>query len=136
MPYIKSLLDSDLYKFTMQQAVLEHYSYIWVSYKFTNRNTNMKFNGAAYNAIVENIKAMEDLKLTDDEQNFMANTCKYLKLTYLQYLSLYRFKPDQVTVKFINGDLDIEIYGPWHETILWEVPLMAIISEAYFEHVD
>jgi nicotinate phosphoribosyltransferase len=135
-PYIKSLIDSDLYKFTMQEAVLEHYPHTNVTYKFTNRNTTMKFNGAAYNAIVASIKAMGDLQLTDDELNFMQHSCRFLGLTYLNYLRNYRFKPEQVTVKFLDGDLDISIAGPWHETILWEVPLMAIISEAYFDFVD
>lgn len=134
--YIKSLLDSDLYKFTMQQSVLHHYSDIWVSYKFTNRNTRMKFNGAAYNAITENIKALENCRLTKGEYDYLKANYSFLKVSYLEYLVNFKFKPEQVTVKMVDGDLDIEIYGPWHETILWEVPLMAIISEAYFEHVD
>ena len=133
--YIKSLLDTDLYKMSMQKAVLQHYTEVWVTYKFTNRNLNMKFNGAAYNAIVENIKAMADLALTKDEYAFLEDY-KFLDISYLEYLRNYRFKPEQVTVKFLDGDLSLDIYGPWHETILWEVPLMAIISEAYFEHVD
>lgn len=135
MPYIKSILDSDLYKFSMQKAVLDHYPDAWVTYKFTNRNTTMKFNGAAYNAIMDNIKAMGDLALTESEYEFMSGY-KYLGVSYLQYLRNYRFNPDQVTVRFLDGDLDIEVYGPWHKTILWEVPLMAIISEAYFDFVD
>jgi nicotinate phosphoribosyltransferase len=136
MTYIKSILDTDLYKISMGNAVLTQYQKAWVTYKFTNRNTNMKFNGAAYNAIVENIQALANLRLTEDEENFLALTCKFLPLTYLTYLKNFRFKPEQVTVKFLDGDLDIEVYGPWHETILWEVPLMAIISEAYFQFVD
>jgi len=133
--YIKSLLDSDFYKFTQQNAVLKHYPNAQVTYKFSNRNTSMKFNGVAYNAIIDNIKAMADLSLTKNEGEFLAGY-RFLPVTYIEYLRNYRFKPDQVTVKFIDGDLDIIIAGPWHETILWEVPLMAIISEAYFEFVD
>lgn len=136
MPYIKSLLDTDLYKLSMQNAVLEQYPETWVTYKFTNRNTNMKFNGSAYNAIIDNINALANLRLTEDEENWLAHNCKFLPLTYLTYLKNYQFNPEQVTVKFLDGDLDIEVYGPWRETILWEVPLMAIISEAYFEFVD
>jgi nicotinate phosphoribosyltransferase len=119
----------------MMKAVIQHYPDALVTYKFTNRNTNMKFNGAAYNAIIDNIKAMADLRLTNEEVRFLEGY-KFLGVSYLSYLYTYRFKPEQVTVKFLDGDLDIEIYGPWHETILWEVPLMAIISEAYFEFVD
>jgi nicotinate phosphoribosyltransferase len=95
----------------------------------------MKFNGAAYNAIIDNIRHLATLKLTDSEYKFLENY-KFLKVSYLKYLQNYTFKPEQVQVKFLDGDLDIKITGPWHETILWEVPLMAIISEAYFDHVD
>lgn len=133
--YIKSLLDTDFYKLSMQMAVLQHYPIENVTYKFTNRNTSMKFNGAAYNAIIDNITALATLRLTEDEFNYLKQY-KFLKINYLEYLRNYEFNPDQVEVKFLDGDLDITIRGLWHETILWEVPLMAIISEAYFEHVD
>jgi nicotinate phosphoribosyltransferase len=135
MPYIKSLLDNDLYSLTMQNAILEHYPNTPVTYKFTNRNLNMKFNGASYNAIVDNIKALANLSLTDSEYLFLKEY-KFLGPTYLEYLRNYRFKPEQVTVKFLDGDLDITVSGPWEETIFFEVPLLAIISEAYFEFVD
>jgi nicotinate phosphoribosyltransferase len=120
----------------MRHAVIQHYPNVYVTYKFTNRNLNMKFNGAAYNAIVDNINAMAELKLTDDEASFLEHKCKFLPLVYVEHLKNYRYKPEQVSVKFLDGDLDITIKGLWHETIMWEVPLMAIISEAYFEHVD
>ena len=96
MPYIKSLLDTDFYNVTMGQAVLQHYPDAWVTYKFTNRNTNMKFNGAAYNAIIENIKALANLTLTEDEFAFLKNY-KFLGVSYLEYLRNYRFNPEQVT---------------------------------------
>jgi nicotinate phosphoribosyltransferase len=67
----------------------------------------------------------------------------YFKDDYIAYLSNYRFKPDQVHIEFTpspehpsKGDIDILISGPWHETILWEVPLMACLSEVYFRVVD
>lgn len=134
-PIIKSLIDTDLYKLTMQQAVIDHYSNVNVTYKFTNRNRNMKFNGAAYNCIVDNIKAMSQLSLTTSEYEYLKKY-SFLKVSYLEYLKNYKFKPEQVMVKFLDGDIDLMISGPWAETILWEVPLMAIISEAYFTHVD
>jgi len=135
MGYIKSILDTDLYKITMQNAILQLYPTTHVTYKFINRNTNMKFNGSSYNDIVTNIKEMENLVLTDEELNFLQDY-KFLPIYYLHYLKNYRFKASQVSVKLIDGDLDISISGLWHETVLWEVPLMAIISESYFNNVD
>lgn len=63
---------------------------------------------------------------------------------YLEYLSHFRFKPEQVHVEFIPlsdqekelGNLEISATGPWVETILWEVPLMACLSEIYFRTAD
>lgn len=79
------------------------------------------------------------LALTPSEYMWLNSTCSYFTSEYLSYLSEYRFKPDQVIIKFhpspqdpIHGTLDMEIVGPWVETILWEVPLMSLLSEAYF----
>jgi nicotinic acid phosphoribosyltransferase len=65
--------------------------------------------------------------------------CPYFKPAYLDHLAAYRFKPEQVRVKFIPKDdipdlgrIDIEAHGLWAETIMWEVPLMACLSETYF----
>lgn len=73
----------------------------------------------------------------------MKKTCPYLKPDYLDYLKQYRYKPEQVEVKFIplsddpdKGRIEIIANGLWVETILWEVPLMACLSEIYFKVVD
>lgn len=135
MPYIQSILDTDFYKISMQQAVLMCYPDVRVKYKFTNRNTSMKFNVAAYIDIVKNVKKMRNLQLNEGEYLYL-QTYKFLSPHYLDFLREYQFNPNEVTIKYIDGDLDIEIEGRWVDTILWEVPLMAIISEAYFTHVE
>lgn len=83
------------------------------------------------------------LRLSDRERDWLKNTCPYFHGAYLDYLKQYRFKPDQVSIRFIpsehnpdRGDLEIEAAGPWLDTILWEVPLMACLSELYFRLVD
>jgi nicotinate phosphoribosyltransferase len=77
--------------------------------------------------------------LTPDERQWLQETCPYFTQEYLDYLASYRFKPEQVKVTFtpvsedgLSGRLDLEATGPWVETILWEVPLMASLSECYF----
>lgn len=85
------------------------------------------------------------LALTDSELNWLQATCSYFKPEYLEYLRGYRFKPDQVKVTFCpltddpnedKGHVEIETTGPWVETIMWDVPLMACLSELYFRMVD
>jgi nicotinate phosphoribosyltransferase len=82
------------------------------------------------------------LRVTDAELRWLKRTCPYFKPHFLEYLSKYRFKPEQVRINFIPvsedgefGHVDIEAVGPWIETIMWEVPLMACLSEIYFRLV-
>jgi nicotinate phosphoribosyltransferase len=83
------------------------------------------------------------LPLTHDERTWLENNCPYFKPVYLDYLYAYRFKPSQVQVSFVprasdssEGRIEIDVSGPWVEAILWEVPLMATLSEIYFTTAD
>jgi nicotinate phosphoribosyltransferase len=133
---IKSILDTDLYKFTMQNFVLQHYNEVNVEYTFNNRGKNMKFNEKTVKEIKKQIQKMSKLKLTDSEYDWMKNNLYFLPVEYRQYLAAYRFNPNQVEINLVDGNLELKIKGKWRETILWEVPLMAIISEVYFRMVD
>ena len=83
------------------------------------------------------------LSLSPDERSWLERTCPYLNKGYLDYLQSYRFKPDQVTITFEplpedadRGQIGIVVDGLWVETIMWEVPLMACLSELYFAVVN
>jgi nicotinate phosphoribosyltransferase len=83
------------------------------------------------------------LFITDSELQWLRATCPFFKPSYLEYLSGYRFKPDQVRITFTPisgdgeyGDLEIVATGLWAETIFWEVHLMACLSEIFFQTVD
>ncbi|KIO16104.1 hypothetical protein M407DRAFT_86379, partial [Tulasnella calospora MUT 4182] len=129
---------------TMQQAVLHHFPEAQVEYRFTNRSKGMRFNTACIDAIVEAINRLEDISLTKDERSWLESNCTYFRPEYLDYLQKFRFRPkEQVTVRYLPsldnpgfGDLELEFRGLWTETILYETPVMAIVSEAYFNHVD
>ncbi|KAF8579985.1 nicotinate phosphoribosyltransferase [Ramaria rubella] len=138
-----SLLDTDLYKFTMQQAVLQKFPAARCTYRFKNRSLNMLFNQECIDLFKSYISRLSNLGLTSSEHKWLQYTCPYFTPEYLSYLSQYRFKPDQVNIEFIpsqddtnQGSLNIEVAGPWVETILWEVPLMSLLSEAYFKTTD
>lgn len=81
-----------------------------------------------------------DLRLTSDEKQWLLETCPYFKPNYISYLSKYRFKPEQVRVTYVPvtedgmfGNVEIAASGLWVETIMWEVPLMACLSESHFQ---
>lgn len=134
MPIIKSILDTDLYKLTMQQAVLRLYPDAVVEYRFKNRG-KQKFSENFLSALKKEINHMATLSCTDEERKFLL-TLPYLGGWYVDFLHSYRFDPNEVKVSLVDGDLDITINGSWYRTILWEVPLMAIISELYFQIDD
>ncbi|KAJ7284818.1 Quinolinate phosphoribosyl transferase [Mycena rebaudengoi] len=143
LPLLRSLLDTDLYKLTMQQAVLHHFPTTHATYKFTLRDKSAQFTKEAFDQFQQAVDHFEDLKLTQAEYDWLKTTCPYFTAEYLAYLQDYRFKPkEQVRIQFIPlstdgtiGTVDIETTGLWLETIFWEVPLMACLSEVYFQLV-
>ncbi|EEB08163.1 nicotinate phosphoribosyltransferase [Schizosaccharomyces japonicus yFS275] len=139
MAVLKSILDTDLYKFTMLQAVMEHYPNTPVSYQFKNRSPAMALNEEAIDWLKKEIDSLKTLSLQDDEEKWMRETCPYLSDEFFTFLRGYRFCPsEQVVLTYdeTNKDLGIAINGMWHETILYEIPILALVSEAYFKFVD
>ncbi len=129
---IHSMLDTDLYKLTMQMAVVKKFPYAKVRYQFFNRGGTQFPEGFA-EALRQQVKTMEFLALTKDEKNWLIENCYFLDPTYLDFLYGYRYDSSEVGIIQNGGDLQISIEGYWHRTILWEVPLMALISELYFK---
>lgn len=86
------------------------------------------------------VSALSKLSLTSAERDWLSSTCPYFTKEYLDFLSNFRFRPkEQVHFTFTpdksdpdTGDIELAISGKWKETILYEVPIMAIISECYF----
>ncbi|KAJ8521135.1 hypothetical protein ONZ45_g2123 [Pleurotus djamor] len=139
----QSLLDTDLYKLSMQQAVLHFGFGSTASYKFTNRSKDTFFTRQSVERFRAAVSAFSDIRLTEEEYDWLKETCPYFTSEYLEYLAKYRFKPEQVRITYtpvspdgLRGSVDIDINGPWVETILWEVPLMACLCEIYFQVVD
>lgn len=129
---IQSLIDTDLYKLTMGQAVFNHYPRVGVEYQLVNRGKTIFPTGFA-EKLQEEVNLMAGLVLSPNEMEFLNRRCgHYLKPTFLEWLSSYRFNPNEVAITQEGGDLAITITGPWYRTIYWEVPLMATISELYF----
>lgn len=141
---IFSLLDTDLYKLTMQCAVLQHYPDTDVTYHYTNRTPHLKLNRKAFEWIKVQIEKLENIALTNSEEAFLREKCPYLSPTYIAYLKKFRFYPkEQVDISFDGGDgpddageLTLDVKGNWVETILYEIPLLVLVSEAFFKSVD
>ncbi|MBN3262022.1 nicotinate phosphoribosyltransferase [Pectobacterium brasiliense] len=123
---LHSLLDTDAYKLHMQQAVYHHYYDVDVAAEFRCRGDELL--GVYADEIVHQVNLMRFLSLGDDEFAYLSSL-PFFKPDYLHWLRDFRFNPQQVSIKNHAGKLDIRITGPWREVILWEVPLLAVISE-------
>ncbi|KAI9567288.1 Quinolinate phosphoribosyl transferase [Boletus coccyginus] len=135
----QSILDTDMYKFTMQQAIVHHFPETRALYRFIHRDNDVFFPRTCIDLLHKSVQRFRDLRLTTEEKNWLANTCPYFSKEYLEYLSEFQFNPEQISINFIpisddgeEGRVEIEASGLWKEAIHWEVPLMACLSELYF----
>jgi len=127
-----SMLDTDLYKLTMQQAVIEKFPRETVRYDFFNRGKTKFPIGFGYELTNVISYFCDQAILTEEEKSYLKTACPFLSDMYLDFLKGYKYNSDEVKISQVDGDLLITIMGPWYRTILWEVPLMAMISELYY----
>ncbi|QKJ86627.1 Nicotinate phosphoribosyltransferase [Paramixta manurensis] len=130
-PILTTLLDTDAYKLHMQQAVFHRYYNVTVAAEFRCRGDDLL--GIYADEIAEEIDHMRALALSDAEYHYLAGL-PFFRQDYLDWLKAFRYDPTQVRVRNHEGKLDIRISGPWREVIMWEVPLLALISEVVHRH--
>lgn len=130
-PILTSLLDTDAYKLHMQQAVFHRYPAISVAAEFRCRGDELL--GEYADEIRAQIALMSQLALTDAEFNYLSGL-PFFREDYLNWLREFRYDPQQVQIEDHAGKLHIRIAGPWREVIMWEVPLLAVISEVVHRH--
>lgn len=123
---ITSILDTDAYKLHMQQAVFHHYPDVTVNAQFRCRSDDLL--GQYADQIAHQVKLMESLALTEDELAYLSHI-SFFKPDYLNWLKNWHFNSQLLTIKNEDGQLVIQIEGKWVDVILWEVPLLAVISE-------
>jgi len=129
---LTSLLDNDFYKFTMQCGVVQLFPKTKARYTFINRGKH-EFPEGFDKALRAAVDAMAELKVTKDEKAFLVKNCPYLSPLYLDFLEGYRYDPSEVYIAQEGNDLKVTVEGHWYRTILWEVPLLSIISELYYQ---
>jgi len=128
---INSILDTDLYKITMMMAVIKKFPFGKVRYSFINRG-GTPFPEGFDVELRKQVKLMEKLHLTSDEKKWLLETCNFLEPWFIDTLSGYKYDSSEVGIIQRGNKLEIVIEGYWWRTIMWEVPLMAIISELFF----
>lgn len=133
---IQSLLDTDLYKFTMMQVVLHHFPGAQVEYRFKCRTPGVDFR-PYIDEIRAEIGALGSLRLRDDELEYL-RALRFMKSDFVDFLGLFHFNEKYVRTEegAQPGEMDITIRGPWLHTIMYEIPVLAIVSEVYFRRAQ
>lgn len=129
---IRSLLDTDLYKFSMMQVVLHHFPAAQVEYRFKCRTPNI--NLVPYiDEIRAEIKDLCQLRFQPEELDYL-RSLRFIKSDFIDFLELFHLpeKCIQISEGDLFGEISIVVKGPWLHTILFEIPVLAIVNEVYF----
>lgn len=134
MAIIRSILDTDLYKFTTSYAYSKLFPRAFGEFEFVDRN-NLHFPAGFDKLVRRELESMADLFLTKEEELFLKNKLPYLPPTYIDFLKGYRFDPAEVEVEMTDGKLSIRSSGLLYRITFWETPILAIVSELYFREM-
>ncbi len=136
---INSLIDTDLYKFTMMQVVLHQFPAAEVEYRFKCRNAGAPGIGDLapfVNEIREEVRGLCSLHFQDAELAYL-KAMRFIKSDFIDFLGIFKLNEKYVSVTALpTGEIDVVIKGPWLHTILFEIPLLAIINEVYFRNTQ
>ncbi len=130
---IDSLLDTDLYKFTMMQCVLHQFPAAQVEYKFKCRNEGTDLQ-AVIGPINEELDHLCALHFRREELDYL-RSLRFIKSDFVDFLELFHLKRSAVSVTRAEGsdtDIEIRVRGPWLHTIMFEIPVLAIVCECYY----
>ncbi|WP_287029244.1 nicotinate phosphoribosyltransferase [Pseudomonas sp. UBA6310] len=123
---VQNTLDTDFYKLTQMQAVLHNYPNAEVEWEFRCRNDE---DLRPYlSEIRQQIEQLADTSATADQIGFLERI-PFMKADFIRFLSLFRFNMRYVQTGVENGQVFVRLRGPWLHVILFEIPLLAIISE-------
>ncbi|SFU55361.1 nicotinate phosphoribosyltransferase [Butyrivibrio sp. INlla21] len=129
---ISSLLETDLYKFSMGQAIYHNFPDYTTTWSFKCRNKDVFFTEEMVEEIKRQILAYCDLTFTEEELTYLKGI-KWIKKSYVDFLRLWHPRYEDFTIG-TNAEcgLTIETNGTWLNTSLYEIPTLAIVNEVYF----
>ena len=131
-PIVTSLLENDLYKFSMGQAIYHQYPSYKTTWTFKCRNKGVKFTPEMVQEIKEQIKAYCRLMFKEEELQYL-NNIKWIRGSYIDFLRLWhpRYEDFEIGTDAECG-LSLETKGTWLNTSMYEMSALYIINEVYF----
>ena len=126
---IKSILDTDLYKFTTSYAYIKLFPYAVGTFSFKDRDET-EYSDEFLNALKEEFYRLKEVCLSTDELEYMSVNCRFMPRVYWEWLSSFRFNPEIIEV-YLDEErhLHIEVTDYLYKVTLYEVPILAIVSE-------
>lgn len=126
---IHTILDTDLYKFTTSYAYIKLFPNAMGTFSFKDRDETA-YTSEFLKKLKDAVTLLEQVTLTRDELEYMTRHCRFLPRVYWEWLSSFRFQPDKIEI-YLDEDshLNIEITDYLYKATLYEVPLLAIVSE-------
>ncbi|PYE39355.1 nicotinate phosphoribosyltransferase [Psychrobacter fozii] len=134
-PIITSLLDNDLYKFTMLQAMLHQFPQTHGVYRFRCRNNQDALYPLAdiKEQLERQLDSLCELRFLEDELEYLRGL-RFMRSDFVDYLELFKLKRRFITVSIDEeGRLIIDIEGPMIQAMFFEVFVLAIVNELYFD---
>lgn len=131
MAIIKSILDTDLYKFTTSYAYSKLFPRAFGEFVFVDRS-NGDYPDGFDERVRQELEKMSELSLTIGEEEFVRKKMPYLPPIYIDFLKGFRFDPSEVKVSLEGRKLKIRATGLLYRITLWETPILATVSELYF----
>ncbi|MEE1028951.1 MAG: nicotinate phosphoribosyltransferase [Agathobacter sp.] len=131
-PIISSLLETDMYKFSMGQCIYNKFTSYKTTWTFKCRNKDVYFTEEMVEEIKHQIQEYCKLRFTEDELDYLENI-KWIKGSYVDFLRIWqpRYEDFEITTDAECG-LSIEAKGSWLNTSMYEIPTLAIVNEVYF----
>ncbi len=131
-PVVVSLLDTDLYKFNMDQVIFHRHTDLCGQYYFKCRNADVVFTPEMAREIEEQVDHLCSLTFRKEELDYL-RSIRFIKDDYVEFLRLWRPIRDYVTVSLSEtGELSIVVDGPLFSAMQFEIYLLEIVNEVYF----
>lgn len=131
MGIIRSILDTDLYKFTTSYAYSKLFPRAWGEFVFVDRNDG-DYPAGFDHLLREQLAQMSLLALTTEEEAFIRREMPYIPPIYIDFLKGFRFDPAEVVITMEGSKLHVKATGLLYRVTLWETPILATISELFF----
>ena len=129
---INSLLETDMYKFSMGQTIFHQFTSYKTTWTFKCRNKDVHFTDEMVEEIKEQVQAFCQLRFTEEELEYLDNLT-WIKGTYVDFLRLWQPRYEEFTITTdAPCGLAIDAAGTWLNTSMYEIPVLAIVNEVYF----